>query len=38
MADAGITDHAAATEGPGSAEQDAGNDPTGQSAATRVSF
>jgi len=38
MADAGITDAAAATEGPGSAEQDAGTDPTGQSGATRVSF
>jgi hypothetical protein len=38
MADAGITDAAAATEGPGSAEQDAGNDPTGQSAVTLGSF
>jgi hypothetical protein len=38
MAGAGITDAAAATEGPGSAEQDAGTDPTGQSGATLVSF
>jgi hypothetical protein len=38
MADAGITDTASATEGPGSAEQDAGRDPTGQSVATLVRF
>ncbi len=38
MADASITDTASATEGPGSAEQDAGSDPTGQSVATLVSF
>jgi hypothetical protein len=38
MADAGITDAAAATEGPGSAEQDAGADPTGQSAVALGNF
>jgi hypothetical protein len=37
MPDAGVTDASAATEGPGSSEEDAGADPTGESAATMVS-
>jgi hypothetical protein len=36
MADAGITSHVEAMEGEGSAEQGAGEDPTGQSAGTMV--
>jgi hypothetical protein len=36
MPDAGITSQAEAMEGPGSAEQAAGEDPTGQSGGTMV--
>ena len=36
MAAAGITSQAEAMEGPGSAEQAAGEDPTGQSGGTMV--
>jgi hypothetical protein len=37
IAPAGITSHVEAMEGPGSAEQAAGEDPTGQSGGTMVS-